>query len=434
MQRVVSSLLIAVAALCVPVASVRAAEATRVVSGSRSPGEMFDFHLSLVWLHEQERAQIRRDREGAGTGAGIVVADELIYRRSRDVLDLRMDFGVYHDFSLFVATPIVLADDRSLDFDREGCGGTGAMACPDEKTATILRDRILPGYGMPSYGLDAEHGRPFTAGSASVFRGPTRRGLEYLGLGARYAIFNQARDDSKPTWLVRFESRFAVGPDQRFDPAKPTANRAVGLGYHQFVFSTAFSRRFESLDPYLGLWYAVPSAPDGSLYSKYPLGGGAFGGPQQGAGADVGVEVPAWEDARTRRRIVFELRGRMELRFLGLAQGPLWEPLSGSSACPTERVACRPGVDRDLTGDGVPDPNPGITRSPTYGVLGLDGGLTAQVGRYARFRGLFGVSFEQDRSLTDGRSGNDVYDAPGRRFRIENARWWHLLIDLALTF
>ncbi len=414
----------------------RAAEVTRVVSGSRGVGEMFDFNLSLAWTHDQRTARVTRETEGQATGGQIRIAKELTARQTRDVLHLRADFGVYKDLSFFAVTPLVLADNRSLDFDRaEGCGGTSPPpSCVDERNATILRDGILPGFGMPSFGLDAEHGRAFVSPSGTVFRGPTRRGLEYLGLGASWAVFNQARDDTKPTWLVRFESRLAVAPDQRFDPIKPKSNRGVGPGYHQFVLSTIFSRRFDVLEPYLGGWYMLPYAPDGSPYKRYVLGRNAYGQPQHRAGAEFGVEARAWEDARARQRVHFELRGRMEVRFFGLAQSPLWEPLSGASTCPMERITCRAEIDRDLTRDGVPDPNPGITRSPSYGVFGGDAGVSIQIGKYARFRGLYGMTFEQDRFITDARSGNEAYDNPGRRFRVEDAQSWHLLIEGGLLF
>jgi hypothetical protein len=282
------------------------------------------------------------------------------------------------------------------------------------------------------FGLDAPHQRGFVSGSDTVFRSPTRQGLEYLGIGASWAAFNQSQDESKPTWILRFEARFAVAPAQSFDPAQPDANHAVGPGYNQYLLSTVFARRFGGLEPYLGGWYMLPVATDGGPYSRYTLGKGGYGGPQQRAGVELGLESVVWEDAAARQRISLELRGRLEGRFFGLAQSDLWEPLSGASTCP--KVACRPGVDRDLTGDGVVDPNPGLVRSPSYGLFGGDAGLNVQVGRYVRFRALFGVVYEQDRFVSDGRSGFDVYDLPGRRFRIEDSHDWHLYIDGGMLF
>jgi len=406
-----------------------------VVSGSRGPGQRFDFNLSVGWTHEQKTAYIKREREGQATSGVIALDKELVYRQRRDVLNLRADFGVIRDLSLFAVTPLVLADVRSLDFDRTGaCAGGSTAGCVDENNATILRDGILPRPGPMGYGIDAQHGRRFAAGSDGVFRGATRKGLESLGLGASLALFNQERDDTGPTWIVRFESRLAVSSDMRFDPADPKANTAVGPGYHQFVLSTIFSRRFSSMEPYLGMWYIEPVAKGDSVFKRFTLGSGAFTGPQRRAGAEIGLEAVAWQDARARQRINVELRGRMELRLFGLAQSEIWEPLSGSTRCPATAGACRTDVDRDLTGDRIVDANPGVVRSPTYGLYGGDAGLSVQVGRTVRFRGLGGVTFEQARFLTDTRSRAQVYDVPGRRFRVEDSRSWRIFLDGGLMF
>jgi hypothetical protein len=412
----------------------RAAEVTRVVSGSLGPGAWVDVHLSLGWTHDSRRAAIKREIEGQATGGQIALRNDLVFRQTRDALHLRADVGVWRDLSLFLALPIVLADDRSLDFDRSACGFGAAPGCVDENNATILRDGILPGFGAPSFGLDSPHQRPFQHPSQTVFRGPTRKGLEYLAVGASWALLNQDRDFTHPTWIVRAEARFAVGADMRFDPLHAGASTSVGPGFNQFVFSTIFSRRLWTFEPYVGGWYLLPVATSGSPVSRDVLGKGAADTPVHRAGAEFGVEAAVWDDPRSQRRITFELGGRMELRMAGLEQGPLWEPLAGSPSCPKVTTACRRDVDVDLNGDGVVDPNPGTTHTPAYGVLGGQAGLGVRAGRYLRFRGLFGLSYEQDHFLTDARSGIDVYDIPGRRFRLEDGMAWNFLVEGGLLF
>jgi hypothetical protein len=200
------------------------------------------------------------------------------------------------------------------------------------------------------------------------------------------------------------------------------------------VFSTIFSRRRWALEPYVGGWYRLPVPTSGSPLDRNVLGKSAAESPQHRAGGDFGVEAVVWDDPRSQRRITLELGGHLELRMFGLEQGPLWEPLSGASTCAKDKTACRRDVDRDLNGDGTPDPNPGVTRTPAYGILGGDLGLGARAGRFVRFRGLFGLAFEQAHFLSDARSGNESYDVPGRRFRLEGGRSWHLLIEGGLVF
>lgn len=417
-------------------AQARAAEATRVVSGSRAKGQLFDVNVTAAYFRQVHAGIVGREQGDQSTGGKAVVVKDLIYKQTRSVLGLRADVGLVHDLSLFVSAPLVLADDRSLSFDRtdDECTSPSVStpSCVNDSNSSLLRDGVLPGAASSSYGLDAANNRRFDRPSPTVFRGPTRKGFEHLGLGLQWAALNQARDATKPTWILRAETRFSVGQDMAFDPERPNANTAVGPGTTQFVFSSVFSRRFSSLDPYVGGYYQLPLA--GGPFSRYPLGTRGFGGPQHRAGIEAGTEIVAWEDLRTKQRVSFEFRGRMELRFFGLDRSPLWEPLSGSSKCAMDTKACRPGLDRDLNGDGKLDPDPGITRNPGYGVLGGEAGLAMQVGRHGRLRALAGIEREQDRFVSDGRSGGDLIDSPGRRFKIEDGHAWHLFFEGALLF
>jgi len=140
---------------------------------------------------------------------------DLVYRRSRDVMQLRGEAGLFKDLSLFTVLSFVLADQRSLDFDQGNNCASQPNGCVDATNSTTLRDGILPGYGtqLPS---------------TTVFRGPTRRGFEYWGLGANWAVFNQARDDTKPTWILHFETRLSLAEDMRFESGR--AHQEHGRG------------------------------------------------------------------------------------------------------------------------------------------------------------------------------------------------------------
>jgi len=396
-------------------APARAAEVTRVLS-TRDLKDR-DVHVSVVWQHERSSASIRRELvEPTGT----VLIDDVRYRQSRHSLRLQAEVGLIHDLSFVLGGSLVLADDRGLDFDRRGA--CAAAPCLE----TLLRDGILPGDPGTAWGIDAEGGGPFQAPSNRVFRGPTRKGFEYLALGLRWAAMNQARDRAKPTWILGFESRFSVAADQRFDPADPTANRAVGVGYHQLLFSSVFSRRFGAVEPSMGGWFMEPVLTSSSVYRGH--GGGRYGAPQRRVGGDAGVEATVWENVARRARVALEVHGRIEYRLEGLAQSELGEPLAGDPACATDATRCRPGIDVNGT------PSSGLVRSPAYGLFGGDAGLSAHLGRYARLRGQVGLRFHEGHFLTDGESGNVVYDVPGRRFRVEDGMAWHVILTGTATF
>jgi len=310
------------------------------------------------------------------------------------------------------------------DFDRGG--DCAAAPCLE----TLLRDGILPGDQSTSWGLDAGSGQPFQAPSNQVFKGPSRSGFEYLALGLRWAAMNQARDLTKPTWILGLESRFSVGTDQRFDPASPTSNRGVGLGYHQIILSSIFSKRFGNFEPYMGGWFMQPLLTSSSVYKNVSIG--TYASAQRRTGGDIGIEATVWEDPVLRARFALEAAGRIEYRLEGLAQSELWEVLSGDSRCATDASRCRAGIDVNSSGSSAP--NSGVVRSPSYGLFGGDAGFSAHFGRYARLRGLFGMDFNESHFLTDGASGNSIYDIPGRRFHVEGAYAWHIFVLATATF
>ena len=436
-------------------ARARAAEVTRVVS-ALDDDDAFDFNLTAAWLHEAKSAFIKRETED---GTAPLVKD-LQYAQTRDILNLRMDFGILWDVGIHVEAPLVLADNRSLNFDQSsgsGCvfGNGATPTCVDQGNSTLLKSGILPGYmNQNAFGLNARTGQPFNQGS-TVFQGPTRSGFENLGLGIQWAAFNQRRDDTRPTWLLGFDAKLDVFKDMRFDPSNPSANTAVGLGYHQFIWSTTVSKRFRYFDPYFGAWYMLPVRTNGSIYQEFNGGNQTAVNPQQRAGVQAGFEQIAWENPRAAQRVTVEFRARAEEHFYGVSASELWEPLSGSSQCTTPTSsACRPGIDYN-PGDTTAMPYPGVTETQEYASFGGDAGLNVQVGKLVRFRGLFGLLVDEPHYITyagagvdrngDGRvdSSNpaernilyrDAIDAPGRRFRVEGTEIWSLLLEGSIMF
>lgn len=394
-----------------------AAEATQVLS-TRSLKDR-DIAIQIAWQHDATRAAIKREYVDATSS---LLVSDLVYRQSRDSLRLRGEVGLIQDLSFVLSGALVLADRRRLDFDK--AGDCASQTCVE----TLLRDGFLPGTQGTSWGLDAETGRPYTAPSQHVFGGPKRSGLEYLGLGLRWAVMSELRDRTRPTWIIGLESRLSVGTDQRFDPGKPTGNRGVGVGYHQLIASTTFSRRFGTAEPYMGAWFMQPMLTSSSVYK------GLSSSPQRRLGGQAGIEGTMWEDAGLRARFVLEASARLEYRFAGLAQSPLWEVLSGDSRCATDATRCRPGIDVD--GAGKAAPHTGVLKSPGYGLFGADLGMAGQLGSHARLRGLFGMSFEETHLLSDAdaKSGNVVYEIPGRRFQATRIYAWHVIVEGTATF
>jgi len=418
-----------------------------------------DFNVTLSWLHDAKSAFIKRE-EVTPTGPELIKDSK--FNQTVDWLNLRGDIGILWDIGLHIDALFVLRDESSLEFDQSASpcvypGGGGTPTCVNQQNSTILRDGILPAPTATSYGLDAQHGgRAFNAPDKTLFQGPLRRGFQTIGGGINWAIFNQLRDDTKPTWTLGFDVKLDLFGAMKFDPANPSGNTAVGPGYHQLIWNTAVSKRFKHLDPYFSAWYMLPIRTGNGLYQTYPGDNQGAVSPQQAAGVFFGVEDIAWENARGDQRITIEFRGRATEHFFGRSASELWQVLAGRSDCNTAGTPqCRAGLDEDLNGDGKPDPFPGVTETQAYGTFGGDAGLNVQVGRYARFRGLFGLTFDMPHFITFANAGVDrngdmrvdsndrteanptyreLIDLPGRRFKVEGTRIWSLFLEGSIMF
>ena len=115
----------------------------------------FDFNLTLSFLHEAKSAFIKRESTVTLTNAAgdSVTRNQLVrdlqYKQTRNVLGLRADFGVLRDVGFHIEAPIVLTDDRELDFDQSLGGdctfpgpGDRSPACVNAQNSTALRDGI----------------------------------------------------------------------------------------------------------------------------------------------------------------------------------------------------------------------------------------------------------------------------------------------------
>jgi hypothetical protein len=423
---------LALVALTFAALPARAAEVTRVVT-ALDENDTFDFNLTAAWFHDAHTAAINREQQASGA---LQVVRDLKASQTTDLLDLRTDFGIFWDVGLHIDLPIVLAKSNKLSFD------TGV----DAGNSTFVRDGINAAYD---------------GSSSTVFQGPTRSGLQYLGVGVSWAVFNQRRDDTKPTWTLNFDADLDVFKDMRFDPANPNGNTAVGLGYHQLIWSTWISKRFRYFDPYFGASYMLPIRTNGSIYQN--LGGGQTSvNPQQVATVVIGVEQVAWESPSGDQRVTVEVRGHIQEHFAGRGMSELWEPLSGSSACNNANAAaCREGIDLQYPTADTPGSSlnnaayPGVSDIEAYGSFGGDVGFNVQVGKYIRFRALGGLTFDAPHFITNASAGVDAngdgrvdstkaseanpayreaLDLPGRRFRVEESRDWSLFVQGSLMF
>ena len=165
----------------------------------------FDVRLSLGYQNSWKSADIRRETSivQPGLSSGGFVQSNLNvarYRETTSRLNTRADIGLYHDIALVVRMPVILSNERELS----GLSGS------EGQQAIVLQ-------GAPGEQL-----------FQLPFQSPKRSGIEYLALGLDAAIMNQARDLTKPTWVVGVEGRFNVSEPMHACNERPTALNTLG--------------------------------------------------------------------------------------------------------------------------------------------------------------------------------------------------------------
>jgi hypothetical protein len=396
------------------------------VATAFEPGNRWDLNLRLGYRYESTSAAIRRQAVDTTAPASFPtpVANDLYYRQSRHILDLRADVGLLQDLWFQVNAPLVLSDRRTFTFDD---GITAA-------NSTTVRDGILPALGFDGSG-DGISGN-------QAFRGPTRRGLESLGLGLHYAVFSQLKDPSKPTWTFGAELRLSIGSPMRFDRSQPTANTSVAPGYHELYLSTTMSRRLRWAEPYVSFAFAYPFIAGDSQFQDLGRSQESVR-PQPRLSTLFGSELIVHERPATGRRVALDLRGRIEAHLEGRAYSPLWEVLASAPAL---------GVDVD--GDGTVDRAfGGVTDVENYMTLSGSAAVAITLSRTVQCRLGGEVIHNRGHAISVADAGRDLdgsgrvdrppegnpqyqplVDLPGRRYRAEDQYTINVFANVTTLF
>ncbi|MBW2260799.1 MAG: hypothetical protein JRG91_02415 [Deltaproteobacteria bacterium] len=316
----------AIMALALPV---RAAEFTEVIDAF-DEGDPFDLSLSFGYSRTLSMGNLTREcfhdpsdttsRNGycpeivtAATDFPTTV-DVLRYTHVKHVLNIEVLVGLYHDLNLKLALPIIISDTRQL---------TRAKGVDEGAANTILRD-------------DATGNQLFHV----PFTSPNRSGIDQFGVGLEWAIFNQERDETKPTWTIFVEGWFAVGDIIEAGGSYKDAGTEIDLGdsknvsqgVHVLHVGTKVSRRFKYLDPYFGFMAWIPFPKKGE--SPWPFGDKYSGQindmpPIVGA-INFGAEIIPWENVTKEQKFYIDLRIIGTYHSEGREVTPLFDALGTS--------------------------------------------------------------------------------------------------------
>lgn len=392
-------------------------------------GDDFDLSVSLGFEYHSKRARILRESSyfdpGLSTGnftARTMAVAQYIETTSR--LIPQLDVGLYRDLAVYLRVPVVLSNSRRLD-DLDGTAGN---------VNSILGG--APGellFNLP-------------------FQAPDRSGVEYLGVGANLNIFNQARDRTKPTWLIGIEARIAVGEPMHACTTSPATNAdggrqlecadpgdidrdgihdpdnvgagglpletsspeergpgitrgTIGLELHSYM-----SKRIKYIEPYGG-FAALFEFPMGTTdYDATDLEGSLVNLPPIVGTVTVGMMIHPWENRQAFGRLTFDLRFDGEYHSEGRNYSELFDAL-GSSAAASLRNP-RWAAFRDACPGGTCDPKSivdtssqktyftGLTAQEGYGSYRSRGAVTWQASEYVRLTAGLGLRFDQAHGIT----------------------------------
>lgn len=393
------------------------------VTSAFDKGDNIDVHLSLQYRVRYRHGAAKRELAGlAGTDPDgpVPVVKDLVFTHVRHLLVPRLEVGVFHNVSITAALPVVLSDTRRLDFDQRAdpCvypGGSATPTCVNADNSTTIADGLLPQTGFdadnPSAGFDPDQ--------ATIFRGPTRRGLDQLNLGLTWAPMDQAHDPTKPTWKIGAEMRLSVGKVMRFDRADPSSSTGVSRGVHEVRLWTSMDRRLGWAEPFFEAWYmATVGVRSGApLEDPSPHFGARQTGPQQTAGGRFGFDAIAWE-APGDHRLDLRMAGRLDAFFDGRGYSDLWELFAYAG----DAQASGPlTLDADPTVTGVQAvSHPGVSNIENFLRLGGQAGIDAHLGPRVRLDLGMTLTWEQPHLISfaeagvDGSDSDDVVDAGTR--------------------
>jgi len=408
-------------------------------------GDPFDIQVTLGFEYLSKRARIMRETavfdSGLTTGgftSKMLEVGQYVETTSR--LTPRLDIGLYKDLALYTRIPIVLANSRRIDE-------------PDTPA---------------THPEAATQGAPGESLFTLPFEAPDRSGVENIAVGLDFGIFNQARDRTKPTWVLGAEARLSAGEPMHACNAKaepqcahegdinrngvqdktdddpndglnlvdsagrplesdavnqpdPGITRGtVGLEIH-----TVMSKRLKYIEPYGGFRALFEFQQGDSGFDATDLEGTLVNHAPVVGTVLVGMMIHPWENREQFGRLTFDLRFEGDYHSEGRDYGELFDAL-GSSSAPTMR---HPKWTRykDACPGGSCDPKSvvddtssktyftGLSVIEPYGSYRGSGSVTWRAAEYVKLTAGLGLRFDQAHGITHDQPCNpDFQDDIGK--------------------
>ena len=451
----------------------QAGEVTRVATAFEEENR-FDFHFGVAYDYNFKRAAILREwNTGAPNDQENRLVKDLVFQQQRHIVTPSLEFGFWHDFSVYAALPIVAYDQSLYAFDQraDDCvfGDDGSFPdtnCVNKDNSTTIRDGILPRNGFDATDTGDPYGQFTSPDTQRIFAGPVRRGLDQLYVGVKFGIMSQRRFSHLPNWVLGLEGRFAVGRAMTFsreiETGEPAGNRRVGRRIHELGVWTALSRRYRFLEPFFTAYWRQALRASNSQFQKFSVGSQDTVNPQSTAGVTVGAEIVPWERKAKSQKVSIFVQGLAELHYGGRGYSEMWQIFADSPALVGKADPAGPGRCDPAAAVAAAEQNPGdtdaylqaasqngatcvkfngITDLQDYATFGLNLALNVHMGKYARM--MLGTRLRTDTrhfiTFADrgkDKNGNDRVDPntdevnPLRRDIIDNVGRRYVVADV----
>lgn len=378
-----------------------------VVPTAAYPGIGEQAHFEADYEYDIDSALITREQVGdpdANPDDPLGRHRDLEFHQARHLLTPKVELGIYHDFWVSFAAPLVIGQSRELDLAKG----------VDRANSTTLADGILP-----ANGFDARDPTTAPAGSL-VFRGVNRTGVPELRGGLGYAPMNQALDPTKPTWKLGVEGRFAIGRVMRFSATNPGFENGISTGVHELRVWTSVDRRFRHFEGWFEAFWQVPVYTRKSSLFRNPGFGATNVDLGQTGGAAFGLETYIVNDAQTGNRVSLDLGTRMVAHFEGRGYTEMWEVFA--FAGDRNRNPAGPLVlDSDPTTPGDQAlSHPGISNFENYLETSARVALRAKLGTHVSFAAFGEMNWKTNHVISFADVGIDLPTCPSGAPRCEN--------------
>jgi hypothetical protein len=365
----------------------------------------FDANFILGFEQRWESGNVRREtslfQPGLSTGDFVARTENVAkYSQSTSLLKMGAQVGIWRDLALSLRLPLIISDNRELQ-DLDGSSRN------------------------PQRLADPSGGQLFNV----PFKSPSRSGLDYIGFAADYAILNQARDDTKPSWVIGLEFRAGIGKPLHActenpgpgavkcpDPVTPSINRDPGSSraVNALYAHTEFSRRYGQIEPYSGLSFLAEFAqatsefgankPNGALVYNPPLVGTIL----------AGIEYIPFERKEMFQRVVLDGHVSGQYVSVGRDYSPLFDALGTSNAASLRTPNASSYTFAADNATSIQDPASeqvyfnGITEQQAHGRFTMGGSVTYQAGEYIKFNAGGSYTWIQSHLITGADACNPI--------------------------